>query len=642
MTAVGSLGEAPVDHAGVPAIPSGSSAWRSAGLFAEPDIDVEHRADGTWLLRSRAELGPCERSLGAMLERWAHATPDSDFLCERTSPAPASGSGPHGWRRVTYGEAWRSARAIGQALLDRGLGPDRPVMVLSGNAVDQGLLMLGCHLAGVPIVPVSPAYSLVCKDFAKVRHEVDRTRPGMIYVSALAPFADVLASVDFGCDEVVSSAPGRFAAVTAFADLLATRPAAELDRAFAAVGPETVAKILFTSGSTAHPKGVINTHGMLTANQQMLAQIWPFTRVEPVVLVDWLPWSHTFGGNHNFYLVLWSGGTLYVDQGRPAPGLIETTVANLGDVSPTAYFNVPAGFAGLLPFLEGDEDLSRRFFARLRLILYAAAALPPAVWDRLDALARRITGGRVPMTASWGSTETGPLATSAHFPLERPGSIGVPVPGVSLKLAPSGRTLELLVKGPNVSPGYLGEPELTAAAFDGEGFYRIGDAGRFDDPGDPAKGIVFDGRLAEDFKLSSGTWVSVTHVRTGIVSAAAGLLQDAVITGHDGDEIGVLAWVAAPVAERLLGRPLGGADSAYESALREAVRTAVEKYNSANTQPSATVRRLLVLHEPPSVDHDEITDKGYVNQRAVLERRADAVLRLHSATPAEDVAIFPE
>jgi feruloyl-CoA synthase len=599
-------------------------------LFAEPDIEVEHRPDGTWLLRSRTPLGPYEHSLGVMLEHWAQARPSGAFLCERREGD---------WRQVTYAEAWRSARAIGQALLDRGLGPDRPVMVLSGNAIDQGLLMLGCHVAAVPIVPVSPAYSLMSQDYTKVRHEVERTRPGLIYTAAVAPFKGVLDSVDFQCDEMVSSVPNG--TVTAFDDLTATSPGAELDRAFEGIGPETVAKILFTSGSTARPKGVINTHGMLTANQQMLAQIWPFTTVEPVVLVDWLPWSHTFGGNHNFNLVLRSGGTLYIDQGRPAPGLIESTVANLRDVSPTVYLNVPAGFAALLPYLESDDELAKRFFARLRLILYAAAALPKEVWDRLDALARRITGDRVPMTASWGSTETGPMATSAHFPLDRPGSIGVPVPGVTLKLAPSGRTLELLVTSPSVTPGYLGEPELTSAAFDGEGYYRMGDAGRFDDPEDPAKGIVFDGRLAEDFKLSSGTWVSVTYVRTGLISAAAGLLQDAVITGHDGDEIGAMAWVAAPVASRLLGRPVDAAESAHDPVVGAMVRTAVEKYNATNSQPSARIARLLLLIGPPSVDHNEITDKGYINQRAVLDGRASEVSRLHSSTPTDEVALFP-
>jgi feruloyl-CoA synthase len=601
-------------------------------LFAEPDIEVEHRPDGAWLLRSRTPLGDYQPSLGLMLERWAGERPDGDFLAERDSAGE--------WRRVTYGEAWRAARAIGQALLDRGLAPDRPVMVVSANSVDQGLLMLGCHLSGIPIVPMSPAYSLMSNDFAKLRHGVERTRPGLVYASAVEPFARVLDSVDFGSAEIVSSAPSG--SVTAFSELTATSPGPALDRAFEGVGPATVAKILFTSGSTAQPKGVINTHGMLTANQQMLAQIWPWTTVEPVVLLDWLPWSHTFGGNHNFNLVLRSGGTLYVDQGRPVSGLIEATVANLGDISPTAFFSVPAGFAALLPFLERDDDLAKRFFARLRLILYAAAALTKDAWDRIDTLARRITGDRVPMTASWGSTETGPMATSAHFPIDRPGSIGVPVPGVTLKLVPSGPTLELLVKGPNVTPGYLGEPELTAAAFDSEGYYRIGDAGRFDDPNDPAKGIVFDGRLAEDFKLSTGTWVSVTHVRTGIVNAAGGLVQDAVITGHDSDDIGAMVWVAVPAAARLLDRNVTAQDCVQDPVVRDTLRSAVEKYNSTNSQQSARVRRLLLLAEPPSVDGNEITDKGYINQRAVLERRAADVARLDADVPDGGVLVFSD
>ncbi len=352
----------------------------------------------------------------------------------------------------------------------------------------------------------------------------------------------------------------------------------------------------------------------------MTRQVWPFTVEEPVVLVDWLPWSHTFGGNHNVGLVLWSGGTLYIDGGRPAPGLFDTTLANLREVSPTAYFSVPAGFAALLPHLESDADLAERFFARLRLILYAGAALPRAAWDRVDALARRTRSGPIPLTASWGSTETAPMATTAHFPLDGPGCIGVPVPGVTVKLVPDERSLELRVKGPNVTPGYLGEPEQTAAAFDDEGFYRMGDAGRFLDPEHPERGIVFDGRVAEDFKLATGTWVNVGTVRTALVSAGAGLIRDAVLTGHDGPELGALVWLTADDPDGL--------------------RAAVDKHNAAHPQSSARIGRVLVLSEPPSIDAQEITDKGYVNQRAVLAQRTAEVARLHGPDSPE-VLVFP-
>jgi len=579
-------------------------------IFAPPDIAAEQRSDGTWVLRSRTPLEPYERSVGAVLARQARDRPDADLLCERD----AYGN----WRRASYGQAWQAARAIGQALLDRGLGPERPVMILSGNSVDHGLVTLGGFVAGVPVVPVSAAYSLQSADFSTLAHVVRRARPGLVYVGDVEPHARALAAVDLGWAEVVASVPDERA--TPLAELLATTPTEAIDAAAEAVGPDTVAKVLFTSGSTGPPKGVLTTHRMLCCNQQMTRQVWPFTTEEPVVLVDWLPWSHTFGGSHDVGLVLWSGGTLYIDAGRPAPGLIETTLANLAEISPTAFFSVPAGFAALLPRLEADAGLAERFFANLRLILYAGAALPQASWDRLDALARRAVDRPIPFTASWGSTETAPMATTAHFPLDGPGCIGVPVPGVTVKLVPTERTHELRVKGPNVTPGYLGEPEITAAAFDDEGFYRMGDAGRFLDPEHPERGIVFDGRVAEDFKLATGTWVNVGTVRTALVSAGAGLIRDAVLTGHDGPEVGALVWLTADDPEGL--------------------RVAVEKHNAAHPQSSARIGRALVLADPPSIDAQEITDKGYVNQRAVLAHRVADVARLHGEGGPE-VLIFP-
>ena len=486
-------------------------------------------------------------------------------------------------------------------------------MVLSANSVDHGLLMLGCYLAGVPVAPVSVAYSTQSRDFGKLRHIVETTTPGLIFVAGiLDPFTAALDSLDLDGIELVDDL-----------DVLAsTAPGAGIDAAKAVVGPDTIAKYLFTSGSTGVPKGVVNTHGMLCANQQMARQVWPFTAVEPVVLVDWLPWSHTFGGNHNVGLVLWSGGTMFIDAGKPAPALMDVTLANLRDVSPTVYLNVPAGFATLLPHLERDADLAATFFARLRVILYAAAALPAELWARLDALATRTLGRAVPLTSSWGSTETAPLATSAHFPLDGPGNIGVPAPGVELKLVPNGRKLEMRVKGPNVTPGYHRQPDLTAEAFDDDGFYRMGDAGRFVDHDHPEYGIAFDGRVAEDFKLQTGTWVSVGPLRTQLVSAGAGAIQDAVITGHDRTEVGALVWLS----------PSGDTD---------ALRAAVEKHNADNAQSSTRICRVLVLTEPPSIDGHEITDKGYINQRAVLERRADDVTRLHAGDPDPSIFQFP-
>src|SRR3954454_23030556 len=510
--------------------------------LAPPRITAED-APGGVILRSGMPLEPYEPSLGVLLRRWAHEAPDRVFLAERAGEE---------WVELTWGEANRQAGSVAQALLDRGLGPERPVMILSGNSIHHALLTLGGFLAGVPVAPVSPAYSLMSRDYGKVRHIAQLVRPGLVYAADGEAFSGVLSAVDFGGAELVLSRGGG---ATPFGDLEDTRPTRAVDEALAGVGPRSVAKILFTSGSTALPKGVINTHRMLCANQQALAQIWPFTEVTPPVLVDWLPWNHTFGGNHNFNHVLKRGGTIYIDAGRPAPQLIGVTVRNLTEIAPTIYFNVPAGYGALLPFLEKDADLRARFFERLELIFYAAAALPQDLWTRLEAVAAAERGTPVMMTSSWGLTETSPLATAAHFPIDRAGVIGVPVPGVEIKLAPVDDKLEMRVKGPNVTPGYLGRDDLTRDAFDADGFYRTGDAGRLEDPDDPAKGLVFDGRVVEDFKLSTGTFVSVGTLRVAVLAAASPLLMDAVVCGHDRDHVGLLAWPHLHVARELHGDP---------------------------------------------------------------------------------------
>src|SRR3954447_21299672 len=454
-----------------------------------PRIAAEHAPGGGVILRSEMALEPYEASLGLLVRRWAREAPDRVFLAERAGDE---------WVELTWGEANERASAVAQALLDRGLGPQRPLMILSGNSIDHAVLTLGGFLAGVPVVPVSPAYSLMSQDYGKVKHIASLIKPGLVYAADAGPFGDVLSAVDFGGAELVlSTGPGA----TRFSELTATRATNAVEDALASVGPDSVAKILFTSGSTAMPKGVINTHGMLCANQQSLAQIWPFTAETPPVLVYWLPWNHTCGGNHNFNLILKRGGTMYIDAGRPAPPLMPITVKNLTEIAPTIYFNVPAGYAALLPFLERDAELRSRFFERLDLIFYAAAALPQDLWTRLENVAREERGEPVMMTSSWGLTETSPLATAAHFPIDRAGVIGVPVPGVEIKLTPVEDKLEMRVKGPNVTPGYLGQADVTAEAFDADGWYRTGDAGRLEDPEDPNKGLVFDGRVVEDFKL---------------------------------------------------------------------------------------------------------------------------------------------
>ncbi|HET6551759.1 MAG TPA: feruloyl-CoA synthase [Solirubrobacter sp.] len=599
--------------------------------LAPPRIVSEELADGSRVLRSEVPLDPYEASLGVLLRRWAEEAPDRILLAER------AGGPDSDWTELRWSEANVRASAVAQALLDRGLGPRRPVMILSGNAIDQALLTLGGFLAGVPIVPVSPAYSLMSQDYGKVKHIAALIKPGLVYAADSGPFGGVLSAVDFGGAELVLS---NGQATTMFSELLATTPTGAVDEALAGVGHDSVAKILFTSGSTALPKGVVNTHGMLCANQQSLAQIWPFTETTPPVLVDWLPWNHTFGGNHNFNLILKRGGTLYIDAGRPAPPLIPITVRNLTEIAPTIYFNVPAGYGALLPFLERDADLRARFFERLDLIFYAAAALPQDLWTRLENVAREARGEPVMMTSSWGLTETSPLATAAHFPIDRAGVIGVPVPGVDLKLAPVEDKLEIRVKGPNVTPGYVGDPVATAAAFDEDGWYRTGDAGRLEDPDDPNKGIVFDGRVVEDFKLTTGTFVSVGNLRVAALDAASPLLTDAVVCGHDRDYVALLAWPNVGAAREVAGEPEAEADALVRSpAVVEFMRSRFAEHNRRNPASSMRVDRLILMPEPPSLDANEITDKGYVNQRAVLERRAALVAALFADEPGEEVIL---
>ena len=604
--------------------------------FAPPRVSIEGSPETGFLFSSAVPLQPYRENLGQMLRHWADQAPERIFLGERQADG--------GWRLLNYAEVGRLTDAIAQALLDRRLGPYRPVMILSGNSIDHALLMLGCFIAGVPVVPVSVPYSLLSKDYLKLRFIFEEVCPGMIYVADGELFAPPLASLNLAGVEVVAG-QGAVAGVstTPFAELLETPVTPAVDHSLAQVGAKSVAKILYTSGSTGQPKGVINTHGMLCANQQMLAQIWPFTNQTPPVLVDWLPWNHTFGGNHNFNLVLNQGGTLYVDGGKPAPGQVEQTVKNLAEVAPTIYFNVPVGYAMLLPHLEQDEALRNNFFKRLQLIFYAGAALPQDLWERLERVAIQATGKKVIMTSSWGSTETSPLATAAHFPLEKAGVIGIPCPGVSLKMLPNGGNFELRVKGPNVTPGYFRRPDLTAAAFDADGYYLIGDTGRFVDPGDPGKGITFVGRVAEDFKLMSGTWVRVGLLRVAVMEAAAPLLQFALVTGHDLEYVGILGWPNLAACRKLckdLAEEAASEELLRHPAVEAHLREALTRFNAGQQGSSTRIGRIMLMSEPPDSDANEITDKGYINQRAALQRRKDQVEQLYADPPGPGVIVL--
>ena len=597
-----------------------------AGLFASPRTVAEQRADGSIVLRSPERLRESARCIGDWLEHFARQTPDTIFLAER-------GSADSPWTTVTYAQALRQVRAAASWILAQGLSAERPLAILSDNSIDHALLALAAQHVGVPSAAISPAYSLMSRDFEKLKSMITLLEPGAIYVSATKPFAAALAAIAPLHDVQIISGNADDAGTLAFRTVAATPESPDVARAFAAVTPDTIAKFLFTSGSTGTPKAVINTQRMLTSSQQAKAQTWTF--LQPgrgdLVILDWLPWSHTFGANHNFNLVLRNGGSLYIDGGKPAPGLFATSLANLNSVMPTVYFNVPRGFDMLIAALRGDEALRRRFFSEVKFAFYAGAALPQNLWDALEQLSIETVGRALPMVSAWGSTETSPLATDCHFLAERSGNIGVPIPGTELKLVPSGDKLEVRVRGPNVTPGYWKAPELTKQAFDEEGFYLIGDAVKLADSARPERGLFFDGRVAEDFKLNSGTWVNVGTLRVAGIAALSPLAQDIVVSGHGGDEVRflVLPNIAACRAHAGLGETADVNEVLAHDTVRAAIAQGLAKLKQQGPNSSGHATRALLLAEPPSVDGGEITDKGYINQRAVLTRRAEAVARLN-------------
>jgi feruloyl-CoA synthase len=566
--------------------------------------------DGSFVLRSPEPLKPYARCVGEWIERWAAETPDALAVAERDAQGE--------WRRLTWRELRRAVGAVAQSLLGLKLPPHRPVVVLSDNSVDHLLLMLGAMHVGRAVCTVSSAYCRLTQDYGKIHGILATLGPALVYASDARTYGPALHTAGIDAVTVFSHGAETFPGALAFDTLLRTAESPAVIQAYQAILPDDHAKYLLTSGSTGHPKVVINTHRMLCANMQMMAQVWRFLEREKPVLVDWLPWSHTFGGNHNLDLVLCHGGTLYIDEGRPAPGLVDKSIRNLREVQPTLWFNVPRGFEMVLPALEADEALARDVFARLRMVFYAGAALPQATWERLEAVARRVRpDDPVWFTTSWGSTETSPAITSAHFRLDRAGVIGLPLPGLELKFIPNGQKLELRVRGVTIFPGYRNAPQLTAQAFDEEGYYRIGDAGYLADDARPEAGVVFNGRVAEDFKLTTGTWVSVGTLRIKVVSALAPLAQDVVITGHDRAEVCALIF-PSPQAKEM-----------PPEELRRRIAEALAALKRDGGGSSQAVARALVLAEPPSADAGEITDKGYINQRAVLQRRAADVQALY-------------
>ncbi|WP_240788535.1 feruloyl-CoA synthase [Ramlibacter henchirensis] len=566
--------------------------------------------DGCFVLRSPEALKPYARCIGEWIEHWASTTPDALAFVERQPDG--------GWQRLSWIQTRERIGRIAQALLDMKLPANAPVVVLSDNALEHLLLALAAMHVGIPVCTVSSAYCRLTRDYSKVHGILHTLGPALVYASDAAVYGPAVASSGLQCPVVFGRGAETHRGALPFDALLEQKEGPGVRKAYQAITPDMQAKYLLTSGSTGHPKVVINTHRMLCANQQMIAQAWRFLEKEKPVLVDWLPWSHTFGANHNLHMVLRNGGTMVIDEGRPAPGLIEKTLANLAEVQPTIWFNVPRGFDVALPLLEADAQLARKVFARLRVLFYAGAALPQATWERLQALARKVRGEDVWLTTSWGSTETSPAITSAHWQLDRAGVIGGVLPGLEMKFVPNGEKLELRVRGVSIFPGYRDAPHLTAQAFDAEGYYCIGDAGFLADEAHPERGVVFNGRVAEDFKLTTGTWVSVGTLRVKVVSALAPFAQDVVVTGHDRHEIGVLVFPSPAAA----GLP--------PQELATKIGAALRKLRDEGAGSSSCPTRALVLTEPPSADAGEITDKGYINQRAVLQRRAALVESLYA------------
>jgi feruloyl-CoA synthase len=583
------------------------------------------RPDGSTLVTSAEPLAPYPVRLTDRLLHWAAAEPEHTLAAKRHQGGD--------WRRISYREALHSARCIAQGLIDLKLSVDRPVAILSDNDLEQLLLSLGAMMAGVPFAPISAAYSTVSQDYGKLRHILGMLTPGLVFASSASGYGKAITAT-VGSDVTVVLTSGHIDGrkTLSFDDLLATVPTAQVDEAHAKVGPDTIAKFLFTSGSTKLPKGVINTQRMLCSNQQMILQCFPSLGEVRPVLVDWLPWNHTFGGNHNVGLTIYNGGTLYIDEGKPTPQLIGETLRNLREISPTVYFNVPKGFEEIANALEADTALRDRFFSRVNMLFFAGAGLSQPVWDKLDAVAEQACGERIRMLTGLGMTETAPFAICANGAEVKSGYIGLPAPGMELKLVPNAGKVEVRYRGANVTPGYWRAPEQTADSFDDEGFYCSGDALKFIDPARPDLGFAFDGRIAEDFKLATGTFVSVGPLRARVIGAGDPCVQDVVVAGINRNEIGLLIFPRLDNCRALAGLPAGAPtlDVLNSPPVTRFFQQLVNQMHASGTGSATRVARALVLVDPPSIDRGEITDKGSINQRMVLQHRDALVEQLYA------------
>ncbi|MBC5766275.1 feruloyl-CoA synthase [Ramlibacter albus] len=585
-------------------------------------------AGGTVYVKADVPLEACAHRMTDRFIHWAESDPGRVFMARRVRNADGTTGD---WKKLTYGEAMQSALSIAQALIDRGLSADKPVAILSENSLEHAQLALGCLFAGIPHCPVSPAYSTVSQDYDKLRHVLTTLTPGLVFATDAARYGKAIQATVSADTEVVlceGALEGR--PITQWSNILRTKPTPAVDAALRKTGPDTITKFLFTSGSTKLPKAVINTHGMWCANQQQMRQSMPLLQEGPPVLVDWLPWNHTFGGNHNVGLTIYNGGTLYIDDGKPTPALMAETLRNLREVAPTIYFNVPTGFEAIAHAMKADAQLRKNLLSRVRMFFYSGAALAQPVWDLLHEVQEAEVGERIVMGTGLGMTESSPFAVFVTSPDVKSGHIGLPCPGMELKLVPADGKTEIRYKGPNVTPGYWRAPDATAECFDEEGFFRTGDAVLWIDPQEPDNGLKFDGRIAEDFKLATGTFVSVGPLRAKIIAAGAPYVQDAVITGLNRNEVGALLFPTPKV--RWLGNhaddvPLK--DVLESAPVQEHFQSVVDQLAASATGSANRVARLHLMHEPPSIDKGEVTDKGSINQRAVLKHRDDMVQAFH-------------
>ncbi len=595
--------------------------------FGVTRVSVRDGHSGTHYLKADQDLQEFPERLSDRLRHWAHEAPERTVFARRIKQTDGSLGD---WRHISYQEAWSTARNIAQGLIDRGLSAERPVAILSENSLEHAILALGCMLAGVPFVPTSPPYSLISVDYDKLKHVLKTVTPALVFAQDERYAKAITATMGDDIEVVMASGsvPGR--TTTSFAQLCAVPATDAVDHAMAATGPDTIVKFLFTSGSTKLPKAVINTNRMCCANQQQMTQSMPVLAEKPLVLVDWLPWNHTFGGNHNFGMVMFHGGTMYIDDGKPTPALMHETLRNLREIAPTVYFNVPTGFEAIANAMKTDDALRNTLLSRVKMFFYAGAALAQPIWDSLYESQEREIGERIVMGTGLGMTESGPFGLFVTSPNVRAGDLGVPTPGLELKLVDTDGKTEVRYRGPNITPGYWRAPNETAEAFDEEGFFKTGDAVKWIDETDVHLGLKFDGRIAEDFKLATGTFVSVGPLRGKIIAAGAPYIQDAVLTGINLKEVGAMVFTTPRVRE-LAGMPENTplADVLAAPAVLAKFQQVVDELSANSTGSANRIARMCLLSEPPTIDKGEITDKGSINQRSVLHHRADTVAALH-------------